>query len=207
MSFSRTAIISDIHGNLNALVAVFEDIARNNCDRTICLGDVVDGGPSDAAAVRFLMDHGITTVRGNHDECAELPSTSPEMQFLNSLPPELIEGDIIFTHITPRATERKIRDQYEAWNVFEETPHRLAFVGHTHIPAIYRYEPNVAGAAAIVPFQYATPIAINPSHRYIVCVGAVGYGRDGIAAARYAILDSARSALEVRRVDAPMLDL
>ena len=37
----RTALISDIHGNLEALNVVFDDIDRQSVDRTICLGDIL----------------------------------------------------------------------------------------------------------------------------------------------------------------------
>ena len=41
----RTASISDIHGNYDGLLAVLADIARLQCDRILCQGDLVDGGP------------------------------------------------------------------------------------------------------------------------------------------------------------------
>ena len=36
----RQALISDIHGNLEALQAVLADIASQNVDQIICLGDI-----------------------------------------------------------------------------------------------------------------------------------------------------------------------
>ncbi len=41
---ARTAIISDIHGNYDGLLAALEDIKKQNCDRILCLGDIVEGG-------------------------------------------------------------------------------------------------------------------------------------------------------------------
>ena len=38
---TRTAIVSDIHGNLAALEAVMADIALQEVDRIVCLGDVI----------------------------------------------------------------------------------------------------------------------------------------------------------------------
>ncbi|NLX04254.1 MAG: metallophosphoesterase, partial [Phycisphaerae bacterium] len=40
------ALISDIHSNIEALQAVFDDIARRSIRRVICLGDVVGYGPN-----------------------------------------------------------------------------------------------------------------------------------------------------------------
>ena len=47
----RIAIISDIHGNLVALDAVLDDIARARVDRIVCLGDVAAFGPQPAEVV------------------------------------------------------------------------------------------------------------------------------------------------------------
>ncbi|MBZ0286188.1 MAG: metallophosphatase family protein, partial [Anaerolineae bacterium] len=41
----RTAIISDIHGNLAALEAVLADLRANGIERIVCLGDVAATGP------------------------------------------------------------------------------------------------------------------------------------------------------------------
>jgi predicted phosphodiesterase len=53
----RTAIISDIHGHLAGLRAVLDDIARSDCRRIVCLGDLVDGGDDDTEGARWVRDH------------------------------------------------------------------------------------------------------------------------------------------------------
>ena len=40
----RIAIISDIHGNLEALKTTLQDIERRNVDKIICLGDIIAKG-------------------------------------------------------------------------------------------------------------------------------------------------------------------
>ena len=42
----RTAIISDVHSNIEALDAVLDDIHENECEEIICLGDLLGYGPS-----------------------------------------------------------------------------------------------------------------------------------------------------------------
>ncbi len=64
----RIAIISDIHGNLVALQAALDDIARQNVDRTICLGDVAVMGPQPREVIGHLRDTGIPVVMGNTDQ-------------------------------------------------------------------------------------------------------------------------------------------
>lgn len=63
----RTAIISDIHANLEALLAVLEDIDKQNVDRIICLGDLVDYGPDPAACLDLVREKAKIIIAGNHD--------------------------------------------------------------------------------------------------------------------------------------------
>jgi predicted phosphodiesterase len=37
----KLALISDIHANLQALLATLDDIAAQSVDRIVCLGDIV----------------------------------------------------------------------------------------------------------------------------------------------------------------------
>lgn len=63
----KLAVISDVHGNLHALDAVLDDIARQGVAQTVALGDFVSG-PFDPRGVadRFI-ELGLVSVRGNHD--------------------------------------------------------------------------------------------------------------------------------------------
>jgi diadenosine tetraphosphatase ApaH/serine/threonine PP2A family protein phosphatase len=63
----RTAIISDIHGNLEALNRVLEDIGDQNIDRTVCLGDTLGYGPNPAECVDLVAEHCEWSLLGNHD--------------------------------------------------------------------------------------------------------------------------------------------
>lgn len=64
------AIISDIHGNLQALEAVLNDIQRQGADRIYCLGDLVGKGPNPSEVVDLLFDYCDVIVKGNWDELA-----------------------------------------------------------------------------------------------------------------------------------------
>ena len=63
----RIALISDLHANLIALRAVFEDIEREGVDQTICLGDVATLGPAPSEVLELLGERGIPCILGNHD--------------------------------------------------------------------------------------------------------------------------------------------
>lgn len=201
----RTAIISDIHGNLEALGSVLRDVRNSECQRIICLGDLVGGGPADHEVVREIMSRGISCIRGNHDEAAHFRDECPEAAYLRDLPASIADGDVVYTHVSPRPGERRIRDRFEAWNAFDDTTQRIAFIGHTHIPLIFSHRAGTTGAAKPEAFDYNRPARLDPADRYIICVGAVGHGRDGVAAARYAIYDHERGTVEIRRVIAAVL--
>jgi putative phosphoesterase len=68
MGAMRLALISDIHGNLPALERVLEELAREDLDELICLGDVAVG-PQPVETLDRLQELGCTTVMGNWDSC------------------------------------------------------------------------------------------------------------------------------------------
>jgi len=62
-----TAIISDIHSNLEAALAVFRDLKAREAEKVFFLGDLVGYGP-DPEAVLKLASHFEFSLLGNHDE-------------------------------------------------------------------------------------------------------------------------------------------
>jgi predicted phosphodiesterase len=66
---TRTAILSDIHGNLTALRAVLAHAKTQSVDRIVCLGDVVGYGPKPCECLDLVMEFGFC-VLGNHDSSA-----------------------------------------------------------------------------------------------------------------------------------------
>jgi len=61
------AIISDIHGNFEALNAVVNDIGSQGIDRVFCLGDVVGYGPQPAECIDLVRKMCEVCLCGNHD--------------------------------------------------------------------------------------------------------------------------------------------
>jgi predicted phosphodiesterase len=64
----KLAIFSDVHGNALALDAVLNDLAHEDLDGMICLGDAVQGGPQPSEVVRRLRGLGCPVVMGNADD-------------------------------------------------------------------------------------------------------------------------------------------
>lgn len=63
----RVAIFSDIHGNIQVLKAIVEDIKKNNIDKVYCLGDVIAIGPNSRECLDMIIENNINMVLGNHE--------------------------------------------------------------------------------------------------------------------------------------------
>lgn len=67
----KIAVISDIHGNMEALNAVLEDIKNKECERIFVLGDYAMAGPDPVSAVNYFIgkmsDPKYVMIQGNTD--------------------------------------------------------------------------------------------------------------------------------------------
>ncbi len=63
----RTAVISDIHANLEALNVVMDHVDAQDVDRVICLGDILGYGPSPVECVDIVAERCEWSLMGNHD--------------------------------------------------------------------------------------------------------------------------------------------
>jgi predicted phosphodiesterase len=117
----RIAAVSDIHGNLSALEAVLEDIARRGADAIVNLGDIVSGPLRPRATAERLMALDLPTIGGNHerqllalspvevpagsisgDQYAAAEITPAQRAWLAALPATRWLGDEVFLcHATP----------------------------------------------------------------------------------------------------------
>jgi predicted phosphodiesterase len=64
----RTALFSDVHGNLPALDAVLADIRAAGVRELYCLGDLVGYGPDPTGVIDRVRALDILTIQGNYDE-------------------------------------------------------------------------------------------------------------------------------------------
>lgn len=62
------AIISDIHGNLEALNTVLKDIKKRNIKKIICLGDILGKGTHQEECVNLIKKNCYMVLRGNNDD-------------------------------------------------------------------------------------------------------------------------------------------
>src|SRR5512147_1702025 len=65
----RRALISDIHGNLEALEVVLDDIKSQGISEIYCLGDIIGYGPNPRECIDLVMQCDVCLL-GNHDQGA-----------------------------------------------------------------------------------------------------------------------------------------
>ncbi|MDH4164736.1 MAG: metallophosphatase family protein, partial [Nitrospirota bacterium] len=204
----RYAIISDIHGNLEAFQAVLKRIDELGVDRTLCLGDIVGYGADPNACVGIIRSMNIPSVMGNHDQvafgCAGPERFNPAAQeaiiwtrkqltgenreFLAALPRTITVNDLTLCHGTIRDLNRYIISTHDARDVFHELedisgPMSICFHGHTHVPVILREN------AGRIERVTADRLHCPDSGRFLVNPGSVGQPRDGDPRASFLIYD------------------
>ncbi len=206
----RIALISDVHGNLEALEAVLDDIDINSPGaKVVCAGDLVGYGPDPEACIDRLRARNVPCIIGNHEEmvlgrrdfsrCARAGITaavwtrkrlsSDAWEFLDSLPPRLEAApDVIVCHGDLEDADTYVSDAVRADQALKQLASgwpgaRILVCGHTHHPALY----SRAGGFDRVPAP--TERALPPDTAHIINPGAVGQSRDDQPLARYAVLD------------------
>jgi diadenosine tetraphosphatase ApaH/serine/threonine PP2A family protein phosphatase len=86
----------------------------------------------------------------------------------------------------------------EAVHHFSRVEAHVTFCGHVHVPMLY----HMSTTAKIGTFSPVanSDIPLLATRAWLAVVGAVGQPRDGIAAANYAVFDTARQTLRYLRV-------
>lgn len=188
----KIAVISDIHGNIYALMKALEDIDEQKVDKIICLGDLVGYGPHPNEVVSLIKRREIPSVKGNYDASVvdgdytfirntpinsfALPWACNEVRvankyFLDSLPTSLkykFNGvNILFTHGSPNAiNEYLFEDSDNTIKVMNEYDGDVLVCAHTHIPCAKKY-----------------------GNKLLINVGSVGKPKIGKPNPTYAIID------------------
>jgi len=218
----KTAVITDVHANRQALEAVLAHARANGAQRYAFLGDLVGYGADPGWVldnVAVLVAEGAAAVLGNHDQ-AVLKGSGPGMRedartaqdwtraqltpaqldFLGSLPLSKRDGDCLFVHANaydPPGWEY-IVGRMEAMRSLHATDARYTFCGHMHDPQLYHL--SGTGKAGEFTPQPAVPIPLLSHRQWLVIPGSCGQPRDGNPAACYALFDRAQSLLSFERV-------
>jgi predicted phosphodiesterase len=214
----RVAIYSDIHGNLEALSSVLKDMKREEVDKKYCLGDIVGYGPNPNECIETVKENAEIILAGNHDWAAvgltdktyfnpyALESlnwtinqlTDGNKEFLKTLLPNAIAGDLELAHSTPLEPSqwRYILSMQDARDNYLSMETKLCFIGHSHIPSIIEF----ADESNIIPIFDIYKV-LEKNRKYLINVGSVGQPRDSNREACYIVYDDKERNVEYRRVE------
>lgn len=217
----RYLILSDIHGNWEALEAVIRD-AGSDFDEILCCGDLVGYGADPNRVVEWARSRVKTVVRGNHDKaCAGLDDlewfnpvardaalwtrhtlTPRNLEYLRGLPQGPVAMDSFqLLHGSPLDEDDYLVSTFAVAQIIEYLERPTSFFGHTHLQGgflCYRNSvkrldrPGFGEARRIIELEHNPYYLINP--------GSVGQPRDGDPRAAYLAYDSDNRLVEFRRV-------
>lgn len=236
----RVLVISDIHGNLAALESVVSD-ASGEYDAVWCLGDVVGYGPSPNECVAWVRENADLCVIGNHDWAVlgrpginvddfnpmarqavlwTRETLTPENHsYLDTLPDRPIQPEIADYFLITHASPREPVWEYvltpgialENFAIFEQ---KACLVGHTHKPAIYRWQlerslENEEIGEVTIDHVLPEPdmsiaLELSATQRVILNPGSVGQPRDNDPRAAYALLDLEKTSWKQKRTAYPI---
>jgi predicted phosphodiesterase len=211
------AVLSDIHGNLEALHAVLADAERQGVDAVYCLGDVVGYGPNPRECLDLALGFRVTLL-GNHDQGAmfdpagfspraeqaifwtrgELES-SPEGQearerrweFLAGRPRTHRENGWLFVHGSAR---NPLNEYVFPEDVFDQGKmERIFALVERHCFQGHTHVPGIFVEEGGF-YQFYSPAEVEyayrlDGHKALVNVGSVGQPRDGDPRACYVLLE------------------
>ncbi|HIN09173.1 MAG TPA: metallophosphoesterase [Phycisphaerales bacterium] len=210
---SRYGVISDIHGNKQALDAVLEQLGQLNVDRIICLGDIVGYGPSPSQCLNDVHDYCHEIVRGNHDEAVIDPDlgkyfniaasaalkwtrdqlTAHQKFLISTMKTRIRLGDsLLLVHDSPVLHDSSyIHELPHAIEAFESLEEGICLHGHTHLPTVFRATENENKGIEVtltIP-SHGDVTTLYPNDRYLCNPGSVGQPRDGDPRASFGVLD------------------
>lgn len=216
----KIAVISDIHSNLEALVACIDRATELGVQRFICLGDVVGYG-ADAAPVldRLLSLPGFNMVIGNHDEsmfmtidtdmsppinhAAEINRKQLDkkhLDYLKSLSYVHVENGVTYAHASASCPNdwAYLLTKDLVLPCMDAARTNLTFIGHVHIPKVFHE--TTSGKIEIIDPEQDAPMALNQNRRYVINVGSVGQPRDNNNQASFVIYNEELHNITFHRV-------
>jgi len=205
----KIGLISDIHGNLEALTAAMQSLEKRRVERLYCLGDVVGYGANPSECLELVREKAEVLLLGNHDAAVagieSLEHFNPyareaalwtqrilsleQRRFLAGLPYEEIRGEMHLVHSAPAHPQEwdYIFSALDAYCQFVSVKARDCFVGHSHVPGEYS-EGSASGAK-------------DRTGRRIINIGSVGQPRDGDPRLCFVIYDEASREVQFMRED------
>lgn len=215
----KIAVISDIHGNYEALKSVVKDMEEFKIEKIIALGDLVGYGPEPEKIINFIRKNKIPSVMGNHElavfDNKELGCLNEDahnsilltrkllskesIDYIKKLPVKLIENNILFIHGCPPDSISGyifMLSDKELVGIFKKLKQKVVFVGNTHEIKLYSYN----GKKITKKYFHKGRKRLDKTQKHIINAGSVGQPRDENNNAKYIIFDNNEFSIDVRFV-------
>ncbi|MBB3204434.1 putative phosphodiesterase [Rhodopirellula rubra] len=223
----KRALISDIHGNLEALQAVMADIDAIGVDEIYCLGDIIGYGPNPCECLDLVMRRCKHTILGNHDQAAlfdpdgfnpmalraiywtrdqldagngSQSQVNARWDFLGELPRFINDEPYRFVHGSPRdPTNEYVFPEY----VYDTRKMEILFSKIDQYCFMgHTHLPGVFTTSCefISPEECDNTYTLG-STKLLINVGSVGQPRDENNRSCYLILDTDSNTITYRRVE------
>ncbi len=214
----KVLLIADIHSNLDALDVIEEEFKK--ADQVWCLGDLVGYGPEPNEVIEKIFSSSKYIIAGNHDygsinkidisyfnSSARLACiwtknelTEKNIGLLENLPQfKKIENNFLLVHGSPSdPIWEYILNIHLASSAFSSFNEKVAFVGHTHIPAIFTLDSNKRVIKEDISKENEFSLDIE-NKRYIINPGSIGQPRDGDPRLSYILFDIDKAKLYFQR--------
>ncbi len=222
----KRALISDIHANLEALVAVRQDIRSQGIQRVYCLGDIIGYGPNPVECLDIVIADCAVTILGNHDQAAlfdpegfnpmamqaaywsraqlEKAKGTPEVvnrrwDFVGELPRTHNEGAFLFVHGSPREPTNEYVFPEDIYN--ERKMEALFAKVEQYCFQGHTHLPGVflESGNFLTPEEFGYEFQLT-GEKAMINVGSVGQPRDNDPRACYVVLDDESKIIQFRRV-------
>lgn len=217
----RYLVISDIHSNIQAFEAVLDEVKDKHLDKYLFLGDAVGYAANPNKVIsRLRRLEPLVAVRGNHDKVvagvdsgfnfneSALRSaiwtrnkvTERNMLFLKDLAkgPVIVDEILCISHGSPYDEDKYIFGIYDAKRAINESEQWITFFGHTHSPVFYQKEGD--NIEVVHVGETGSEFNLDRDKKYLINPGSVGQPRDRIPLSSFAVLDTEKDQIEIRRI-------
>ncbi len=187
----RIALISDIHGNFEALKALPDD-----CDELWVLGDLVNYGPQPAEVIEFVSKSATLVVRGNHDDAVAFdrdPRCSPAFRRAAEETRRYTASVLSDKHkgyLADLPHYRWVRRGRWTFYVCHATPSDPLYAYCGEDITKWRSELALAGTDFLFVGHTHLQFALREGEQWVVNPGSVGQPKTGTPQAAYAIWEN-----------------
>jgi putative phosphoesterase len=215
----RVAVLSDIHANLDALEAVWEDVLEQGVDRVFHLGDLVGYNPYPVECVEFVRTHNLPGIAGNYDLAVISDEPDPVGLYLKkSISPDGLGAyEWTRSRITPECRDflgglpQRLEVQLEGHHL--TLVHGSPFSVREYLtpdtpPARLNLMVKASGGDVLVCGHTHLPMIRQTGSGLLINPGSVGKPKDGNPRAGYLVLELApeKVAPRIRRVEYPVAE-